>query len=557
MCSFDRTKTRGGTDLQHRAPHLHGRRIAVVGSQIFSYTHTDAIARYQRMTGFVFYPMGWDDNGLPTERRVENYFGVRCRPTLRRRYDPEKLRSRSGKDRGPSADQLRGDYCEQRSHRREGVRGQSWLSGPSVDWERTLHDHRRTPVAGPNAFLRTRRGEVIPERGTACGTTFPTAGTQARLEDRDRPGAYHAVAFWPVDETGIRTDRHRPPGPNCRQLCGPRRPPRRRPLPAAVRSDRPHPVFGSRSRSWPTLGRTRQGNRHRRGSVRSATPPMSPGGANRPADPRGHGTGRALEVEAPGLDHHRTRPAPRTSDRRGDHGGPRSRWPSSCASPATSSGEPEKIQHPGEVLSRRRQAPRRSSPRGSGTSATAAVRRDEDPCGRRVTPSAGTRLACATAGTVQRGSRLNGDWLISAAAVLRVPIPVWYAVGRRGQPIYTDRSSRRGAACRSILRPTRPPSDAPGPARGARRFRGDPDIMDTWATQFAHRSPVAGRTTPTCSPGVPHGSCARRPPHHPDLAVLTTCAPLRGRRPRRGPTRPVGLDPGSRPQEDVEVQGNV
>src|SRR5512142_3147951 len=54
---------------------------------VFSYTHTDVIARFQRMSGKdVFYPMGWDDNGLPTERRVQNYFGVRCDPSLP--YDP-------------------------------------------------------------------------------------------------------------------------------------------------------------------------------------------------------------------------------------------------------------------------------------------------------------------------------------------------------------------------------------------------------------------------------------------------------------------------------------
>ena len=54
---------------------------------VFSYTHTDVIARFQRMRGkAVFYPMGWDDNGLPTERRVQNYFGVRCDPSLP--YDP-------------------------------------------------------------------------------------------------------------------------------------------------------------------------------------------------------------------------------------------------------------------------------------------------------------------------------------------------------------------------------------------------------------------------------------------------------------------------------------
>ena len=45
---------------------------------VFSYAQADFIARYQRMRGkTVFYPMGFDDNGLPTERLVEKVKGIR------------------------------------------------------------------------------------------------------------------------------------------------------------------------------------------------------------------------------------------------------------------------------------------------------------------------------------------------------------------------------------------------------------------------------------------------------------------------------------------------
>ncbi|MBM3957362.1 MAG: class I tRNA ligase family protein, partial [Gemmatimonadetes bacterium] len=54
---------------------------------VFSYAHQDFIVRYRRMRGWnIFYPMGWDDNGLPTERRVQDYFHVRCDPRLA--YEP-------------------------------------------------------------------------------------------------------------------------------------------------------------------------------------------------------------------------------------------------------------------------------------------------------------------------------------------------------------------------------------------------------------------------------------------------------------------------------------
>jgi valyl-tRNA synthetase len=173
---------------------------------VFSYTHTDVIARFQRMSGkTVFYPMGWDDNGLPTERRVQNYYGVRCDPTLP--YDAEFVPPFEGGDNKSSkaADQLpvsRRNFielCERLTVEDEKQFEAVWRSlGLSVDWTqtyRTIGDDAR--AASQKAFLRNlARGEAYQaDAPTLWDVTFRTAVAQAELEDRVQPGHYHRVAF--------------------------------------------------------------------------------------------------------------------------------------------------------------------------------------------------------------------------------------------------------------------------------------------------------------------------------------------------------------------------
>ena len=452
---------------------------------VFSYTHTDVVARFQRMRGkAVFYPMGWDDNGLPTERRVQNYYGVRCDPSLP--FDPAFVPPAApGKVPISVSRPNFIDLCTRLTGEDEKVFEHLWkYLGLSVDWSMTYATiGRRAQRVSQVAFLRLlAKGLAYQvEAPTLWDVDFKTAVAQAELEDRELAGAYHRIRFARPEGGAVEIETTRPELiPACVALVAHPDDERYQPL---FGRDVVTPLFGVRVpvRAH-TLADPAKGSGIAMictfGDVTDVTW-WRELGLNVRAVIQPDGTLGAQQFGAPGWESADVPRAQRYYDEltRLSAAKARTKIVEQLRESGDLVGEPRPITHavkffekgdrPLEIITSRQWFFKTIEFRD------ALIDR-----GRSLhwhPPYMGTRFENWANG-------LNGDWCVSRQRFFGVPFPVWYPVAADGRIEYGN-----PIAAREDQLPIDPSTDVPEGYGAAQRgraggFVGDPDVMDTWAT---------------------------------------------------------------------------
>ncbi|MEN8582201.1 valine--tRNA ligase [Burkholderia sp. RS01] len=464
---------------------------------MFSFTHTDVQARYMRMTGKnVFYPMGWDDNGLPTERRVQNYYGVRCDPAIPydAGYRPPAQPAKNQRDFDVVSRQNFIDLCEELAVEDEKVFENLFQTlGLSVDWNltyRTIDDTSR--AVSQRAFLANlSAGDAyMAEAPTLWDVTFRTAVAQAELEDREVPGAYYRYPFFTADGEKIYIETTRP---ELLAACAA--------LVANPDDERYQPLFGKTVKSplfdvelevkahplakadkgsgiamvctfgdltdvtwWRELQLPTRAIVGRDGRILADTPEWITTDAGREAYAAIAGktvfSAKEAVVEL-------------------------------LTEAGLLDGEPKKITHPVNFFEKG------DKPLEVVTSRQWYIRnggRDADRRERLI--SRGQEINFHPSFMRSRYENwiagLNGDWLVSRQRFFGVPIPVWYPLDAQGNPDYDHPVLPSDESL-----PVDPAADAaPGFEESQRDqpngFTGDADVLDTWATSSLTPQIVGG-----------------------------------------------------------------
>ncbi len=482
--AFDRTASREDVfSIDTPPPTVSG---SLHIGHVFSYTHTDAVARFHRMRGrAVFYPMGWDDNGLPTERRVQNFFGVRCDPSLP--FDPGfEPPEQPNKDPVSISRPNFVALCHQLTDEDEQVFERLWrMLGLSVDWAHTYATvSDRAQRVSQRGFLRLAgRGQVVQRTApTLWDVDFRTAVSQAELEDRERPGAYHRLRFSRVGaEGGVDIETTRPELlPACVALVAHPDDERYRPL---FGTEVTTPLFGVRV---PVLGHELADPEKGSGiamicTFGDTTDVVWWRELSLPTRTIVGRDGRLLPVEwgAEGWASDDPDSASRTYEELAGRTvkQAQTRIVELLGESGALIGEPSPITHPVKFYEKGERPLEIVSSR-QWFVLTLPLRDRLLARGEELhwhPPYMAHRYRAWVEG-------LNGDWNISRQRFFGVPFPVWYPVGSDGETQF-DQALFAG----EDRLPVDPSTDVPdGFTEGQRGqpggFVGDPDVMDTWAT---------------------------------------------------------------------------